>query len=220
MDGRYRYTFKALQERLGITAEDLTAYMELGLLLPDKWTDFSEAERASYIKDDFRFASWTAETVDRFAAVTDLFRKNYQLFYQRVGMRLDAIDDKADGGFKTLFAYSRKILSELADLKWHVDKRGSWIDSAYFCAETGYKISSFHNQMRSDNARDIETGHVFLGNYKSLEWKRLRGEKKWRCRLADFENLRAGFSYDMRLEEKKRKGEFKAPIKIRISDIV
>lgn len=220
MKPQFKYTFAALRERFGISADDVIAFIELGLLVPDKWVAFSSDEKASYIKEDFRFASWTADEVERFASITDLFRKNYQLFYQRIGMRLDTIESKNDSGFETLISYSKKIMLELVNLKQHVDHKDTWIDSNYFCSETGYKISSFHNHMESWFDGNFEKGRVFLGHYKNLEWIRPRGGKKWKCRLMDFEKIRSGFSYDMRLEEKKRKGEFKAKLKINITDIV
>ena len=220
MKPQYRYTFPALCERFGISADDVVRFIELEILVPDKWVSFSAGEKASYIKEDFRYASWTADEVDRFASITDLFRKNYQLFYQRIGMRLDTIESKNDSGFETLISYSKKMMLELADLKQHVDHKDTWIDSQYFCRETGYKISSFHNRMESWFDDNTEKGRVYLGNYKSLEWVRPRGEKKWKCRLVDFEKIRSGFSYDMRLEEKKRKGEFKGKLQINITDIV
>lgn len=220
MKPQFRYTFAALCERFGINADDLVSFIELGLLVPDKWVSFSEGERASYIKEDFRFASWMADEVERFESIASLFRKNYQLFFQMASMRFDTLEAKNDAAFNVLISYSKKMISEIATLKFHIDKKDLWIDSQYFCAETGYKMSSFHNQMRSDHGKDVERGHVFLGIYKSLEWIRYAGDKKWKCRLDDFEKLRLNFSYDMRLEERKRKGEFKTPLKISLTDII
>jgi len=190
------------------------------LLVPDNWPEYSNSQKASYIKEDFRFASWSAEELERFEMITFLFQKNYQIFYQRVGTKLDTMEFKADDSFRAITAMMKKILLEMADLKHHVDKRDTMIDSNYFCGETGYTMGSFNNQTKIYETGPVEKAHVLLGVYRTLVWTRPKGTKKWKCPLMEFDKLRSGFTYEMQVEEKKRKGEFKEPLKINILDIV
>lgn len=219
MTGRSKFTVNALRARFGLDTDAINELIGLDILIPDNWHTFSEQSRASYVADDFRFAIWSLAEIERFERIKEVFMRNYQLFFLQTGMRFDALERKADIYYNQIARDVKKMLQEMAELKFHVDRKDMYIDSNYFCTETGYKMSSFHNHMEAHLEGGIEIGHVMLGHYKSLKWTRVLGEKKWKARLLDFEKLRSGFPYELQLEERKRLGKFKVKHEINFTDI-
>jgi hypothetical protein len=91
------------------------------------------------------------------------------------------------------------------------------IEFDYFCEIIGISKQTFYNT-RIIVDKDGLICRMRRTVYKDLIWYKIK--KKGQTPLIDFEQNRSGFSYELYLEERKRKGEFIPTVNASVEEII
>jgi hypothetical protein len=210
------YNLSALIERYGISAADLEGYISKSLLVPRGWMFKNDTEQARMIADEFSYAEWEAEELERFDDIVRLIHKNYNLFYTKLGLDLTRIELAVRDIADNVNDKNNQIIFLLSTLSDKIDLQESWLSLNTFCDITGYKIQTCYNNIKPIDG-DIPTMCLDLEFYDKLIWYK-RG-KSWQTKYRDFKDIRKFFTYELRLVERKRTGEFKPPVKFSLDDL-
>lgn len=111
----------------------------------------------------------------------------------------------------------QKLRYDFNRLKSRIERKEIMVDLDYFCETTGLSKQTFYNNriIIDKNGLICRMRHTV---YKDLIWYKIK--KKWQTPLIDFEQIRSGFSYELYLEERKRKGEFIPTINTSVEEIL
>ena len=201
---RYKYSLQAVLEELHLDQRDVEAFITQGVLLPDEWFHWNEAQRFKVIADNFSMVVWDLSELQRFRELRSMFHKTYMPALEKLSITLIDLKHYFTSDFSDLRQSQAAILNRLAELKIFIDRKDRYIDLKKFCATTGYKLQSCYNSIIIIDSV-IPSARLDIPFYRDLIW--IKKGKKWQARLIDFEELRRGFRYELRLEERKRKSK-------------
>jgi len=212
-----KYNLNLLKEKFSLTTAEIESFIDNGLLIPDGWNQLKPTVQDLIIKDGFVSQIWSAKEVERFDRIINQVKDKHLHFYHIVNTRLNEIDAGFQDSYEQIYKSINKLRYDFNKLRSRIERKEIMIDIEYFCQMTGMSKQTFYNtKVYLDNKKLV--CRLKKTVYKDLIWYKIKGT--WQTPLINFEEIRSGFTYELWLDEKKRRGEFIPALNASIEEII
>ncbi len=209
MGTKRHYYLPDLEEELGISEDAVREFISLGILVPDGWYNPDIQIRIN--KEGLGAACWLDFEVERFQKMLRLAHRQHVPLMARMEALVHSHLNDFGEKLKQLQRDMDKVSGHMHQLRRDVFKNEQMVDLNYFCKLTGYKHQTVLNNREYMNAEHTMMRLQFNA-YKDLIWYKIKG--KWQASYGELMELRRHFTYELYLDERKRKGDYIPKMKV------
>jgi len=213
----FKYNLVSLKERFMLSAAEIESFINAGMLIPDGWGEKNYKDQSRITRDGFASQIWSAAEVERFERIANMVKDRHLHFYHLVNTRINEIDAGIRDQFEKLYLVIHKLKYDFNKLSARLERKEIMIDLDYFSGITGISKQTFYNTRTYLDSEKLIC-RLSSGVYKDLLWYKIKNI--WQTPLIGFEDIRSGFSYELWLDEKKRRGEFIPAINASVEEIL
>jgi hypothetical protein len=176
-----KFTVKDIRNRFRLELHHIESFVDLGILLPDRWKEFNFGRRQSIIANGFTDVLWHVEEVIRFEGIVRLILRTQTL---QVAELINLYKDVQDTVTRmtTEMAYrERNLTKSMMSLEASVRSRDEWYTLKEFSTIINRPKQTLNNNITPE-------GILTLSGYEGLIFQKVKN--RWVIRKELWENYK------------------------------